>query len=114
MRSPRYGIVARRVLRARRLPIVLSYALSLLTTIGMLVFWVVYVLRSSQRVAELAGRLGIRGDNVQWAVLLVGCLAFFMLMVMMHVTTAQILSTESHSKDNQNQPKGVDIAFFHQ
>ena len=75
MKSPRYSIVARRVLRARRLPIVLSYALSLLTTIGMLVFFVVYVLRSPSRVAELAASLGLRGENVHWTVLWIGCIA---------------------------------------
>lgn len=101
MKSPRTSIVARRVLRARRLPIVISYALSLLTTIGMLVFWVVYVLRSSQRVAELAARLGIRGENVHWTVLWVGCLAFFLLIVTLTYQAAQALSARTRSLQQQ-------------
>ncbi len=101
MKSPRYSIVARRVLRARRFPIVLSYALSLLTTIGMLVFWVAYVLQSSQRVAELAARLGIHGKNVPWTVLWVGCVAFFMLIVTLTYQAAQVLSERTRSLQQQ-------------
>ncbi|MBL8139730.1 MAG: hypothetical protein JNM38_01365, partial [Acidobacteria bacterium] len=43
--------------------IIVSYVLSLLVTIALLVYWVVYVVSSMSTINELAQRVGARGDT---------------------------------------------------
>jgi two-component system phosphate regulon sensor histidine kinase PhoR len=62
----------------RRLPL-LVYVLSLAVAVAMLVTWVVYVVRSGARLAELGSRLGVTAWDVPWVVLVVGCLLLFLL-----------------------------------
>jgi signal transduction histidine kinase len=62
----------------RRLPI-LVYVLSLAVAVALLVTWVVYVVNSGSRLAELGSRLGVTTWDVPWAVLVVGCALLFLL-----------------------------------
>lgn len=62
----------------RRLPI-LVYVLSLAVAVALLVTWVVYVVNSGSRLAELGSRLGVTTWDVPWVVLVVGCALLFLL-----------------------------------
>ncbi|MGD2116263.1 MAG: HAMP domain-containing sensor histidine kinase [Acidobacteriota bacterium] len=53
--------------------IVVSYIVSILVTVAILVVWVVYTIQARARIDELADRVGVTVGNVHWAVLAVGC-----------------------------------------
>ncbi len=75
----------------RRIPVV-TYVLSLAVAVALLVVWVVYVVRSSVRLGELAGRLGMSGGRGSWILLAVGCLLFFLLIGGLTYQLAQALA----------------------
>ena len=62
-------------------PIVVTYVLSLLVAIALLVAWVVYIVTSTSRVERLAAHVGVaEPGNLPWIVLAVGCLLFAVLL----------------------------------
>lgn len=61
------------MVRLRFTPIVVSYVISILVTIALLVVWVVYTMQARARINELADRVGVTVGNVHWVVLVVGC-----------------------------------------
>ncbi|HEX2253395.1 MAG TPA: HAMP domain-containing sensor histidine kinase [Thermoanaerobaculia bacterium] len=62
-------------------PIVVTYVLSLLVAIALLVAWVVYIVTSTTRVERLAAHVGVaEPGNLPWIVLAVGCLLFALLL----------------------------------
>jgi len=61
------------MVRLRFTPIVVSYVVSILVTIALLVVWVVYTMQARARIDELADRVGVTVGNLHWAVLVVGC-----------------------------------------
>ncbi|MEM7480942.1 MAG: HAMP domain-containing sensor histidine kinase [Acidobacteriota bacterium] len=65
--------------RRRTSHIVTAYVLSLLMAIGLLVFWVIYIVRSGTRLDELGSRVGVPTDNFHWFVLTLGCVLFALL-----------------------------------
>lgn len=79
--------------------IVLSYALSLLITIAMLVMWVIYVVRAQARINELAAGVGVGGgrDNVHWWMLGFGVLLFSLVIGGLTHQLAQALSARRYS-----------------
>ncbi len=88
--------------RKRFTPIVLTYILSLLATIALLVVWVVYVVRASARINELA--LQVRpsgGGGFQWVVLTVGCTLLFLLIVGLTYQLAQTLAARRYSEKQE-------------
>jgi len=67
--------------RRHTAPIIATFVLSLVITIGLLVVWVVYIVRSVSRIQELAGRVGVSSANPHWIVLGIGAALFFLLIV---------------------------------
>jgi signal transduction histidine kinase len=65
---------------SRSLRLIVTYVLSLVVTVGLLVFWVIYVLLSASRITELAQRVGSTSDTPYWGVLWSG-VALFMLVI---------------------------------
>jgi len=61
------------VIPIRRTRIVISYIVSILVTIALLVVWVAYTIQARARINELADRVGVPVGNVHWVVLVVGC-----------------------------------------
>ena len=61
------------MVRLRFTRIVVSYIVSILVTVAILVVWVVYTLQARARIDDLADRVGVTVGNVHWAVLAVGC-----------------------------------------
>ena len=57
----------------RRTRIVVSYIVSILVAIALLVVWVTYTVQARARINDLADRVGVPVGNVHWVVLAVGC-----------------------------------------
>ena len=88
-----------RAMHAKRsLPVVITYVLSLLATIALLVAWVVYIVRSGSRIEQLAGRLGanLGGAGVNWWLLAVGCLLFSLVIGGITYQLAQALAARRY------------------
>src|SRR4051794_18577380 len=83
--------------RKRRSPFIVTYVLSLVVTIALLVVWVVYIVRSVARVREVAGRVGVEGENTHWIVLAVGCALFFLLIGGLTWQLAQALAARRYA-----------------
>ncbi|MEM7050617.1 MAG: HAMP domain-containing sensor histidine kinase [Acidobacteriota bacterium] len=77
--------------------IVTAYVLSLLATIALLVFWVIYTVRSSARLDELGSRVGVRTDNFQWYVLALGCALCALMIGGVTYQLAQALAARRYS-----------------
>jgi signal transduction histidine kinase len=86
----------------RSLPVVITYVLSLLATTALLVAWVVYIVRSSSRIEQLAGRLGAasgglpRGGHVNWWLLGIGCALFLLVIGGITYQLAQALAARRY------------------
>ena len=65
---------------SRSLRLILTYVLSLVVTVGLLVYWVIYVLLSASQIDELARRAGSTGVTPYWGVLWSG-VGLFMLVI---------------------------------
>ena len=63
----------------RSIRINVSYVLSLVVALSLLVWWIVYVLQSAATINQFAGRLGGGGTTSHWLVLGLGCALFVML-----------------------------------
>ena len=77
--------------------IIVSYVLSLLVTITLLVYWVVYVVSSVSTINELAQRVGARGDASHVWVLVVGCVLFVIVIGGLTYQLAQALGARNYS-----------------
>lgn len=84
--------------RRRSTPIVLTYILSLLATIALLVVWVIYVVRSSARINELATQVRPAGAGFHWVVLTVGCTLLFLLIVGLTYQLAQVIAARRYAE----------------
>ena len=78
--------------------IIASYVLSLLVTITLLVYWVVYVVSSMSTINELAQRVGARGDASHVWVLVVGCVLFVVVIGGLTYNLAQALGARNYSR----------------
>jgi two-component system sensor histidine kinase VicK len=83
--------------RKRSARLIVSYVLSLVVTVTLLVSWIVYVLLSGSRINELAARLGGRGETSHWVVLAIGCVLFGLLIVGLTYQLAQALAERNYS-----------------
>lgn len=81
----------------RSTQLVTMYVLSLAATIALLVVWVVYVVRSSSRLAHLARGVGLSGGGVSWILLTVGCVLLFFLIVGLTYQLAQALAARRYA-----------------
>jgi two-component system phosphate regulon sensor histidine kinase PhoR len=79
-------------MRPRRHVSVTTYVVSLAIAVALLVVWVVYVVRSGTRIEQLAGRAGMRDDDVPWLVLVTGCVLLFLLIGGLTYQLAQALA----------------------
>jgi signal transduction histidine kinase len=74
------------------------YVLSLAATIGLLVVWIVYVVRSGARLMEVARRAGVPGQGFPWIILTVGCVLFFFLIVGLTYQLAQTFAARRYAQ----------------
>lgn len=77
-------------------PIVVTYVVSLLAAIALLVSWVIYVVRSSARINELAARVGMSQERFHSLALVAGCALFFLLIVGLTYQLAQALAARRY------------------
>jgi|CXWL01.1.fsa_nt_gi two-component system phosphate regulon sensor histidine kinase PhoR len=87
--------------RRRSTPIIASYVVSLVVTIGLLVVWVVYVTRASARINELVqnsapGRL-VAVAEPPWVLLIVGCVLFLLVIVGLTYQLAETVAARRYS-----------------
>ena len=82
----------------RSLPLVVTFVLSLLATIALLVAWVVYIVRSSTRLEQLAGRLGanLGSASLNWWLLGIGCALFSLVIGGITYQLAQALAARRY------------------
>jgi len=84
--------------RKRTARLIVSYVLSLVVTLALLVSWIVYVLRAGSRLNDLATRLGGEGGNSHIVVLVVGCVLFGLLIVGLTLQLAQAIGERNYSR----------------
>lgn len=87
--------------RKRSSQIVLTYVLSLVVALSLLVVWVVYVVQSVTRVRDFAGRVGMSDPRSHWLILTIGCLLFFILIVGLTHQLAQALAARRYSRKQE-------------
>jgi len=80
----------------RSTQLVTMYVLSLGATIGMLVVWVVYLVRSGSAAAEGAAA-GAHPAGIDWLWLTVGCVLFFFLIVALTYQLAQAFAARRYA-----------------
>ncbi|MBP1643874.1 MAG: domain S-box [Acidobacteria bacterium] len=83
--------------KRRSAQLVTMYVLSLAATIALLVVWVVFVVRSGSRLADLGRGVGMTGGGVSWVVLTVGCVLLFFLIVGLTYQLAQALAARRYA-----------------
>jgi len=83
--------------RRRSTQLVTMYVLSLAATIALLVVWVVYVVRSGSRLADLGRGVGLTGEGINWILLSVGCILLFFLIVGLTYQLAQALAARRYA-----------------
>jgi signal transduction histidine kinase len=86
--------------RKRSARIIVSYVLSLVVAVSLLVYWIVYVVQSAQTINALASRLGGRGETY-WVVLVTGCVLFGLLIVGLTLQLAQALGERNYSRKQE-------------
>ncbi|MEO8503030.1 MAG: ATP-binding protein [Acidobacteriota bacterium] len=77
--------------------LVTSYVVSLAASITFLVVWVVYVVRSASRIADLGRRVGLEREGLNWLLLAVGCVLLFLLIVGLTYQLAQALAARRYA-----------------
>jgi signal transduction histidine kinase len=77
----------------RSTQLVTMYVLSLVASVVLLVVWVIYVVRSGSRLADLVRG----GERVNWLVLIVGCVLLFFLIVGLTYQLAQALAARRYA-----------------
>ena len=86
------------VRRKRTARLIVSYVVSLVVTLALLVWWIVYVVLSASRISELAGRLGTTEGSPHWTVLIVGTVLFGLLVLGLTYQLAQALGERNYSR----------------
>lgn len=89
-------------MRSRRsVRIIVSYVLSLVVALSLLVWWIVYVLQSSATINRFASRLGGGGTTSRWLVLGLGCLLFVILIAGLTFQLAHALAERNYSRKQE-------------
>ncbi|MGE3841467.1 MAG: sensor histidine kinase [Vicinamibacterales bacterium] len=89
-------------MRSRRsIRIIVSYVLSLVVALSLLVWWIVYVLQSSATINRFAARLGGGGTTSRWLVLGLGCLLFVILIAGLTFQLAHALAERNYSRKQE-------------
>jgi len=78
--------------------LIVSYVVSLVVTLALLVWWIVYVVLSASRINELAARLGTTEGSPHWVVLIVGTTLFGLLVLGLTYQLAQALGERNYSR----------------
>lgn len=81
----------------RSTQLVTMYVLSLAATISLLVVWVIYVVRSGARLADLGRGAGEPGEGINWLLLTVGCVLLFFLIVGLTYQLAQAVAARRYA-----------------
>ncbi len=84
--------------RKRSTPIVLTYILSLMATIALLVVWVVYVVQASARINQMADQVRPGAASFHWVVLAIGCTLLFLLIVGLTYQLAQVIAARRYAE----------------
>ncbi len=85
------------MLGRRSTKLVTMYVLSLAATISLLVVWVIYVVRSGARLADLGRGVGEPGEGINWLLLTVGCVLLFFLIVGLTYQLAQAVAARRYA-----------------
>lgn len=88
-------------MKKRFWPLVLTYVVSLLITIALLVIWVVYVVRSGTTIERLAERLSSAVQGISWGILTVGCVLAALLIVGLTYQLALALTARRYSSKQE-------------
>ncbi len=81
--------------------LVTVYVLSLAATFGLLVVWVIYVVRSAARFQALGRRVGTAPGELGWILLSVGCVLLFFLLVGLTYQLAQALAARRYAQKQE-------------
>jgi len=81
--------------------LVTVYVLSLAATFGVLVVWIVSVVRSAARLQALGRRVGVAPEELGWVLLTVGCSLLFFLMVALTYQLAQALAASRYARKQE-------------
>jgi len=84
--------------RKRTARLIVSYVVSLVVTLALLVSWIVYVVLSASRINELAGRLGTTEGSPHWMVLIGGSVLFVLVVLGLTYQLAQALGERNYSR----------------
>lgn len=84
--------------RKRTARLIVSYVVSLVLTLALLVSWIVYVVLSASRIDELAARLGTAQGGPHWAVLSIGSVLFGLVVLGLTYQLAQALGERNYSR----------------
>ena len=85
------------MLGRRSTSLVTMYVLSLAATMALLVVWVIYAVRSATRLSDFGRRLGVKGGELNWILLTVGCALLFFLIVGLTYQLAQALAARRYA-----------------
>jgi len=88
------------VARKRSLRILFTYVLSLLATIALLVVWVVYMVNA--RASEAGAGTADAGSSVDWPMLAVGCILFFLLIAGLTYQLALTLAARRYAAKQED------------
>jgi two-component system, OmpR family, phosphate regulon sensor histidine kinase PhoR len=84
--------------RSRSVRIIVVYVLSLVVTLALLVYWIVYVVQSGSTINEYAARLGGTGTAYHWLVLASGSALFVILIAGLTFQLAHALGERNYSR----------------
>jgi signal transduction histidine kinase len=84
----------------RSIRIIVSYLLSLLVALALLVWWIVYALQSEARINAFAAGLGGGGRSF-WLVLVLGCTLFGILIAGLTFQLAQALAERNYARKQE-------------
>jgi signal transduction histidine kinase len=81
--------------------LIVSYVLSLVVTIALLVVWVVYVVTSASTINALAQRVGSTAETPYWTVLVGGVLLFSLVIGGLTYQLAQAMGARNYSRKQE-------------
>jgi signal transduction histidine kinase len=85
----------------RSVRIIVSYVLSLVVALALLVWWIVYVVQASATINRFASRVGGGGTTSHWLVLGLGCALFVLLIGGLTFQLAQALAERRYSRKQE-------------
>src|SRR4029453_4737086 len=85
----------------RRPQLVTMYVLSLAATMGLLVVWVVYLVRSASRLEAMGRRVGVASGGLNWLLLSLGCALLFFFIVGLTYQLAQALAARRYAQKQE-------------